>query len=62
MSTFPEEVQENVALNHQGTDGGIVGKQWEKFDYDPREYEHYEICGFNKSPNGSFITFRICFG
>ena len=61
MSTSPEEVQYNITLDQQGKDGGIVGKQWPKFDSGPRKHDHYERCVLEKSPYGTFITCQICF-
>ena len=61
MSNSPEEVEDNVTLDHQVNYGGIVGKQWPKFDSDPVKHEHYEICVLDKSPDVTFITCRICF-
>ena len=56
MSTFPEEVQENVTPYQQGKDIWIVGKQWAKFDSHSRKQKYYERSVFDKSPNGTFLT------
>ena len=48
-------------LNQQVKDGGIIGKQWPKFDSDPGKHEHYEICVVDKLPDGTFITCWIYF-
>ena len=42
MYTFPEEVQDNVALYQKVKYRGIVGKQWDFFDYYPGKHEHHE--------------------
>ena len=61
MSNSHEEVQDNVTLDQQGKYGGIVGKQWPKFDSVPGKHDHYEICVLDKSPDGNFSTCEIFF-
>ena len=59
MSTFTEQAQENVMFEHQGKYGGIVGKQRPSFDSNSETYKHYERCILYKSPDVTFLTFRI---
>ena len=39
----------------------IVGKEWPKFDSGPGKDEHYEVYVLEKSRDGTFINFHICF-
>ena len=61
MYTFPEEVQDNVALYQKVKYRGIVGKQWDFFDYYPGKHEHHEKFVLDKSSDGPFVTCWICF-
>ena len=62
MSTFPEEVQENITLYHEVNYGGIVGILWPKFDSGPGKHAHYDRCVLKKSPDGTFMTYNFFYG
>ena len=61
MITLTEELQDNFTLEQKGKYGGIVVKQWPKFDSNPGKHENDERYVLEKSPDGTCITCQICF-